>query len=680
MRFEDYAREASRALAASGTTATATGITELRARRRRRRTASGLAAFVVLALGIVVVTANLGGMERGVVDTPVGPSQISVPAATLPVEGGGVMFSPPRIEEADSVTFPITLLDGTRLVLTLPRSIADDIQGFEPAATASWELHSCCGRGLAVTYGTVADIYGDRPPDVEHEDADGNPVGFFIEEDDVDYLVFQYGSWVVRAWDGDAGGTQFTEENRELFASLMRGSETADGFLVLDPVPPMSIGPIDSPDARLTTSSGEGDVGVIRWRDCAFEPSSADPDLVTTSGNLVMIAEESGMTSICFPDSSLLVWVSRLGLSEGELETIDLTYADDPATTTTTYPTTTSSTAPTTSQVPVDEQGLLEELPILEEPTGRSVFLSTDTHITYVDIDSATATRGAVHELAPGDPLYRLERRGDVLALYGDVTMVGPAVYVLDPEWPPKPRLVDEAWFFVPGARDSIWLALLDYSSPDTVRALRAIREVDIDGTVLTNDVTTPEGRWPVAAIDDGVLLQGEDVLEIWDPGAQAFVGTAPGPFPVAAWHNRIVSCVACTDVLWLIDRDADTQRSIPLPDGFESVFGYGGAFSPDGRHVALLAFGSGDAGDSLSAVVLVDFEAGTTSVVPGTWANHAGYSHVTWSSDGEWLFYNLGAYKPNSGQLLAYRVGDDTAYLVPVVLDAAEYAGFASD
>lgn len=305
MRFEDYAPEASRALSASGRSVDVPPVAEMWARRRRRGLFFGSTAVVILVAGVVATLAALGGLAGG-------GEEMSVPAGTAPLEDGGVLFGPPRIQRADTVEFPITLLDGTRLTLTLPRSLADDVQGLVPGGAASWRLDPCCARSLDVTHGPVDDLYGDRQPDVWYKDADGNPVGFYTEEEDLDYLVF-HGSWVVRAWDGDPEGQRFTEENREVFASLMRGRETAEGFLVLDPADPMSIGPTDSPDVTLTVGTGEGLVGIFKWRDCASEGPSANPDLVTSAGHLVSFAESSGMMSICFPDSSLYLWVSRLG-------------------------------------------------------------------------------------------------------------------------------------------------------------------------------------------------------------------------------------------------------------------------------------------------------------------------------------------------------------------------------
>lgn len=359
MRFEDYAREAARALSASGRSVDVPALSEMWARRRRAGVVLGSATIALVVAGTIGVIAGMGGMGANGEDVANGSeSEVLVPAATVPAGGGGVLFGPPRIEKADTVEFPIALLDGTRLILTLPRSLADDVVGLVPGGAASWELDPCCARTLEVIYGSVKELYGDRQPDVEYEDADGNPVGFYTENDDLDYLVFQYGSWVVRAWDDDPGGTRFSEENREMFASLMRGRESSDGFLVLDPVTPMTIGPGDGPDATLTTDTREkGLVGVFNGRDCSTERPSTNPDFVTSTGNLVSFADESGMTSICWPDDSFYVWVARLDLSEAELEAIALDYAtvppveETPSTTSTTTVSTTTSEPTTTSIV-----------------------------------------------------------------------------------------------------------------------------------------------------------------------------------------------------------------------------------------------------------------------------------------------------------------------------------------
>ena len=260
------------------------------------------------------------------------------------------------------------------------------------------------------------------------------------------------------------------------------------------------------------------------------------------------------------------------------------------------------------------------ETPVLGEPTDSFVYLSTDDRLTVVDIDSAKATVHRVPELAPGDPSYRLIRRGEWLVFYGQ-TDAGPAIFAVEPDTPTEPGLIGEAWFFIPGAtNDTIWLALLDESSPDTVRALASIREVAVDGTVVTSDVVPPDGRWPTAAVEEGLLFQGDEELELWDPRTGRFIDSFPGPFPVATWRNRLVTCQQC-DQLHLIDLEAGTDRVVELPLGVATVDGYGGTFSDDGRYAAVIGYDTeSPINPNDISVVLVDFDTGTvTPNSPGT-------------------------------------------------------------
>jgi hypothetical protein len=335
----------------------------------------------------------------------------------------------------------------------------------------------------------------------------------------------------------------------------------------------------------------------------------------------------------------------------------------------------TASTTPTVTSAAIDT-----EPPVLELQTNSRVFFSDGFGLlTEVDIDAGSVTVHELPELAPGDPLYSLVSRGEVLVFYGH-TDVGPAAFAVDPDTLGSPTLIDdEAWFFVPSAiEDRVWIAVLDPSSPATVRALKAVREVTVDGTVTTADVAPPDGRWPIAAVVDGLVFQGDDVLEIWDPQIQELVKTVPGPFVVAAWGNRIVTCNQQCDQLDLIDLDADTRRTIDVPVGAASA---NGAFSPDGRYIVMPALlGEGPlTPETELVVILVDFETGEASVIPGTLTeNRFTFPGVAWSSDGEWVFMGPFAADGDSGELRAYRPRDDTAYRIPVELEP-EYFGMAA-
>jgi hypothetical protein len=229
------------------------------------------------------------------------------------------MFLPPSTPQGDAILFPLVLLDGTRMSLTLPSSVAADIAGFVPGGAAGWEMDMCCVRTLNVSYGSVADMYGDRLPDAVYIDGAGQPANFYSEPDGLDYLVFQFGSWVVRAWDNGPGpGEQFSEENRTRFATLLNGHETLEGFLVLDPVDPMQVRPTDAPDALLTAEDESSVASILRGRTCA------DEVLVTSNGYAIALADEPAVTVLCSPAHSIEIVIWRTGLTDAELDTVQL--------------------------------------------------------------------------------------------------------------------------------------------------------------------------------------------------------------------------------------------------------------------------------------------------------------------------------------------------------------------
>lgn len=275
---------------------------------------AGAAAVVAALLPVVL----LAGSDE--------PASTTMPTTSSEETPEGTQFVPPSVPEGNSVAFPMVLLDGSEITLNLPSSLADDVAGFVPGGAAGWDDGLCCSRSLTFVYGSVEGVVGDRAPDAVYEDAAGRPVHFYEALDlggrsDLDYLVFQFGSWVVMAWDGESGGGQFSEESRARFASLMDGHETPEGFLVLDPVDPMTVRPTDSPDAVLTDEAGNSMVGVIR-RDCSVDAASATG--ATSHGYFVTVDPESGLTSLCSPGQSTVVWVDRTGLSEAELTEIQI--------------------------------------------------------------------------------------------------------------------------------------------------------------------------------------------------------------------------------------------------------------------------------------------------------------------------------------------------------------------
>jgi hypothetical protein len=288
-------------------------------------------------------------------------------------------------------------------------------------------------------------------------------------------------------------------------------------------------------------------------------------------------------------------------------------------------------------------------------------------------VEERSVVEYKVPELAGGDPRYRIIRRGDLLAIYGQTELLPePAVFALNPSrMSEKPTLIGKAWFFIPSAVEGrVWLSILDPTSPATVRALKAIREVDMDGSITRPDVAPPDGRWPIGASARGLLFQGDASLDLWSPETETMVDALPGPFPVAISEHRLVTCGVPCEELQLIDLERDSQRRVELPEGIAQIDAYGGAFSPDGQFVAVIGF---DEGGPLSentgvSVALVDFQMANVRVVSDSLSRPWDYPQVAWTSSGEWLFFK------NGPTLFAVEPETGTAYRVDVELDGPHY------
>lgn len=608
--------------------------------------AFGAAALVLAAFGVTSLLSP--GVDPSTSTTT---ASATIPATPPRTVGA---FVPPTRSVEGMTYLPLTLLDGSHLTLAYPDDL-DLTSGGVEALTAG-SLGEARGRDVGTQYGspesfaaTIEEWAGGGDVAATFPGVNGTVVERWeFPDEPIAYLVYDFDPWTVFVWDGMGGAnSSMGEEALASWAANLWGETYPPGFLVLTAQPPLELiaatedpGP-DGPDIKVDGSSGSL---LIFINDC---DRMTRLDQETYGGEVFAFCDEPTNTLVFVGGAPE---VQRRVHEELLVNPIPPGLSDD-------------------------------EAPLLDQATGSRVYLSTDTQMTVVDVDAGSATVHDLPELAPGDPLYRLVWRSDKLVFYGQ-TDVGPAVFTLDPASPTSPALIDDdAWFFIPSAvEDRVWVAGLDPSSPETVRALETVREVTVDGVVTTPHVAPPDGRWPVAAVDDGLVFQGDDMLEIWDPETQEFVDTLPGPFPVAVWGNRIVTCGAC-DQLDLIDLDADTTRTVEVPVGVASVDGYGGAFSPDGRYVVVAGRLTGGplTAETRVVPVLIDFESGTASVVPGIPTSLDDYPQVAWSASGDWVFYSVGALAPETGQLYAYRPGGDTAYRVPVVLNRPYY-GMSAD
>jgi len=299
---------------------------------------------------------------------------------------------------------------------------------------------------------------------------------------------------------------------------------------------------------------------------------------------------------------------------------------------------------------------------------GPRLILTGDGEAWVVDIGAGTAQRVAIPELSPGDPPYRVVRRDGKLVAWGYQTLV------LDPELssPPEVLAEDSGIFIASAVGDRVWVGIVDPASGGE-RRLKAVREIAVDGEVTVPDVAPPQGRWPVAALNQGLVFQGErNTLLVWDWRTGTSVDRLPGQFPLA-WHGDVLAwCGGECQLVHIRDFATGDEFSFPCPGGTFGFDGYTGAFSPDGQTLALalsLDFGS----DSRRALALIDVETGALDVVDGTNVE-PGYVYVDWSPSGDAVFISGGS---DHRQLIEYRPAEGEARTIPV--EVGQFYGMAA-
>jgi hypothetical protein len=308
-----------------------------------------------------------------------------------------------------------------------------------------------------------------------------------------------------------------------------------------------------------------------------------------------------------------------------------------------------------------------------ESSSSPKLYLAGDGELWVVDL-SGDVRHVELAELGPGDPPHRLVRRGDQLVAWGYET------YLLDPELRAKPHvLVADSWFFIPSAHeDRIWVAILDPQSPDTERALKAVREVTVDGRVTVPDTRPPDGRWPERALDQGLLLpsRGEPhEWVVWDPVSER-VRFRFDPDHIGPTHGSLIaSCDDRCESLRITDVATGEEKTIGAPGGFGAFNAWLGDFSPDGSLLAIPVRRDPEAVGGQLTLAVIDVFAGTARIVDGASVDD-GYNFVSWSASGDYVFFT-GGQRFEERTILAYRMGDARAHVLPV--EVGDFYGAAA-
>ena len=180
------------------------------------------------------------------------------------VAGGGAKttFVPPTHTAGDQTVLPLTFFDGTRLELVYPRGLRPGDGSFVPGATAGISASATGGRPLPgrtiiVRYGQVSALTQEQPA-TTYPGVNGTTVGLYPSAHvdprfpPLDVLGFQFGNWAVFVEDLTPGnpndqGYFMTDAERSIWAGHLGGHVSTDGFFVLDPTSPLTLGGSDQP-------------------------------------------------------------------------------------------------------------------------------------------------------------------------------------------------------------------------------------------------------------------------------------------------------------------------------------------------------------------------------------------------------------------------------------------------
>src|SRR3954454_6806037 len=154
--------------------------------------------------------------------------------------------------------------------------------------------------------------------------------------------------------------------------------------------------------------------------------------------------------------------------------------------------------------------------------TGPQVDLAGDGELWVVDVGPQRVQHLRRPLLEPGDAPHRILARGRRLVM-------GAA-------------FGDSAFYLPSQHRDRVWV--VDIAGRNTVRA---VREVTVDGVTTEPASVPPRHRWPLAAVDDGLLLSSRAGLEGWDPRSGRVARTLPiDPGTLGPTSGHLV--VTCRD------------------------------------------------------------------------------------------------------------------------------------
>jgi hypothetical protein len=302
------------------------------------------------------------------------------------------------------------------------------------------------------------------------------------------------------------------------------------------------------------------------------------------------------------------------------------------------------------SSAPADQRDVLYVRAVVDSQGAVAI----DEGVFAIDISTGRVKRLHVRASCGDTPFCLISTGGELVISSGARTTT------YNPAAPARARAarLGNGWITIPSTDDGhVWLGILargKLGGPHR-RSLSAVREIDLNGNVVQR-MRPPEGRWPVGAVESGLLFEYGKSLRLWSLEERGFTLRLPGAFPAATAANLVAaSRGGGSPELVLTDtRNGEITRIAP-PAGYRWT-GQQGAFTPNGSRLALPVAPVAAGPPSSSTLAVVDTQTLDARVIPGATEADPIYGARAWSSDGDRLFF-----VSDDGRVMSYSVGSNS-------------------
>ena len=267
-------------------------------RRARQRRARRRGALVVAAVVVVVI-----GIGSAIALRPTD-------------DGKRVILRQPKTESVR-----VTLLDGSQLEISGPESLG--LTKLEPSFSAALDLPAA--YNLPYSFGHSFHVERRAP------EKPGAVVGRYPTKDGHELVVHTTENWVVAIVQYDQWalvvGWNHDRTNWPAFAQALNAHESADGYLVIEPVSPWILGPTDSPDVQLGGEAYAEFSFFAPWTYPSGCPTAAETVKRTAQGWPVSIVNGAWW---CDADAHVRVHVSNRDLIDEATDGLRVDYSKTP--------------------------------------------------------------------------------------------------------------------------------------------------------------------------------------------------------------------------------------------------------------------------------------------------------------------------------------------------------------